>query len=183
MCMHEHPSLGTNEGTTVQLAHVGSQNTFACMLSVTHLPNGGVMLGALEISYPLVATAVFYATTVAGLAACAWLWNRQGASNCATKQRMLYRLCAASIATGIVSNLLDRIRLGYVIDWIYPQFYVKNAHVSAPVFNLADTYIATGIAVAMAGVLLGFLPKFVLSSADKRHGNARGTGRTHQRSG
>lgn len=154
--MLQPPTRATTEDAAVELAYVGTPNTFACQLSVTHLSNGGVTLGALETSYPLVATFVFFATTIAGLAACAWLYNGRIAGNCTTIQRLVYRLCAASIAAGIVSNLLDRVRLGYVIDWIYVQFYFKNVHFSAPVFNLADTYIAAGIALALIGFVVRF---------------------------
>ena len=41
------------------------------------------------------------------------------------------------IFAGAVSNLIDRIRLGCVVDYIDLSFF--------PVFNLADTYITIGI--------------------------------------
>lgn len=182
MCILQQPIGSTNEDAVLQLAHVGSQNTFAYKLSITHLPNGGVMLGALETSYPLMATVAFFAATAAGLAACVWLWGRQRASNCTTKQGILYLLAATSIAAGTVSNLLDRVRLGYVVDWIYIQFYVKNAHVSAPVFNLADTYIAAGIALGVAGFVLRSVRNRSLRLAGKRQDNPRDSARACNRS-
>jgi lipoprotein signal peptidase len=47
------------------------------------------------------------------------------------------------ILTGGLSNLLDRLILGYVIDWIYLPFFPFS------VFNLADTYITLGLILAI----------------------------------
>ncbi|MEW6182441.1 MAG: signal peptidase II [Bacillota bacterium] len=46
---------------------------------------------------------------------------------------------------GAVGNLIDRLRFGYVIDFIDIGFW--------PVFNLADTAIVCGVAVIACGVL------------------------------
>ena len=40
---------------------------------------------------------------------------------------------------GAAGNLIDRVRLGYVVDFIYVKLF--------PVFNLADTAIVTGAAL------------------------------------
>jgi signal peptidase II len=47
---------------------------------------------------------------------------------------------------GALSNLLDRVRLGHVTDFLDPPYW--------PAFNLADTFICTGVAIlllALAG--------------------------------
>ncbi|MFH0930193.1 MAG: signal peptidase II [Candidatus Moraniibacteriota bacterium] len=47
------------------------------------------------------------------------------------------------IFSGAISNILDRVRLGCVVDYIDLKFW--------PVFNLADVYIAVGtILIALA---------------------------------
>ncbi|MGE5454043.1 MAG: signal peptidase II [Methylocystaceae bacterium] len=46
-------------------------------------------------------------------------------------------LAMGIIAGGAVGNLIDRLRLGYVIDYINVSFF-------PPVFNLADTAITAG---------------------------------------
>ena len=48
------------------------------------------------------------------------------------------RWCIASIYAGGLGNMIDRIRLGYVVDMIETQF------MHFPVFNVADCFITCG---------------------------------------
>ena len=48
------------------------------------------------------------------------------------------RLCMLFIISGAVGNLIDRVRLGYVVDMFNFQF------VSYPVFNVADILVVCG---------------------------------------
>lgn len=58
------------------------------------------------------------------------------------------------IASGAVGNMIDRIRLGYVIDFFY--FIL----IDFPIFNMADIY------VSVACVLLAILMFFVYKEED-----------------
>lgn len=49
------------------------------------------------------------------------------------------------IFSGAVSNMIDRIRLGCVVDYIDLKFW--------PVFNLADVYITVGVILILALLL------------------------------
>ena len=51
------------------------------------------------------------------------------------KKFLPLRLCAVFIMAGAYGNFIDRLRLGYVIDF----FYFKL--IDFPVFNLADVYV------------------------------------------
>ncbi len=53
----------------------------------------------------------------------------------------LFRLSLIMIAAGAVGNLIDRISLGYVVDFIH--FYYKNVF-DFPVFNIADINVVCG---------------------------------------
>ncbi len=56
----------------------------------------------------------------------------------------------AFILGGAVGNYIDRIRFGYVIDFI--DWYVKRFH--WPTFNLADSFIVLGVAILSVFFLL-----------------------------
>lgn len=47
------------------------------------------------------------------------------------------RICSVLIAAGAVGNMIDRIRLGYVIDFFYFSL------IDFPIFNVADIYVTT----------------------------------------
>jgi len=60
---------------------------------------------------------------------------------------------AASLALifgGALGNLIDRLRFGYVIDFI--DVYVKNWHYAT--FNLADSAICIGVVILIVHMLL-----------------------------
>lgn len=71
------------------------------------------------------------------LAFVAWLWAKTPAG------RRLTHLAFAIIVGGALGNLIDRVRLGYVVDYIY--FHTPAW--SFAVFNLADVFISVGAAV------------------------------------
>lgn len=48
------------------------------------------------------------------------------------------RLCAVFIFTGAIGNFIDRLKLGYVVDF----FYFKL--INFPIFNVADIYVTVG---------------------------------------
>lgn len=56
-----------------------------------------------------------------------------------------YAFWLTLILAGAVANVLDRIFLGCVIDFIDLKFW--------PVFNLADIYITIGVSVIMVNML------------------------------
>jgi signal peptidase II len=51
------------------------------------------------------------------------------------------RICLGLICGGIVGNLIDRVRLHYVVDFL--DFYFKGHHF--PAFNVADSSICVGV--------------------------------------
>lgn len=52
-----------------------------------------------------------------------------------TKRLIPLRLCLIGIAAGAVGNFIDRIRLNYVVDFLYFEL------IDFPVFNVADIYV------------------------------------------
>ena len=58
------------------------------------------------------------------------------------------RWCIAAIYGGGVGNMIDRVRLGYVVDMIETKF------ISFPVFNVADCFITCGCIAMMISLVL-----------------------------
>ena len=58
------------------------------------------------------------------------------------------RWCIAAIYGGGVGNMIDRVRLGYVVDMIETKFMVF------PVFNVADCFITCGCIAMMVSLIL-----------------------------
>lgn len=54
-----------------------------------------------------------------------------------------HRIATGLMIAGIVGNLIDRIRLGYVVDFL--DFYWNRSHF--PAFNVADTAICVGVGI------------------------------------
>ena len=60
----------------------------------------------------------------------------------------LERFCIAAIYGGGLGNMLDRVRLGYVVDMIQTDF------MDFPVFNVADCFICCGCVLLMVHLLI-----------------------------
>lgn len=60
----------------------------------------------------------------------------------------LERWCIAAIYGGGLGNMIDRVRLGYVVDMIETEF------MEFPVFNVADCFITCGCVVLMVHLFL-----------------------------
>ena len=58
------------------------------------------------------------------------------------------RWCIAAIYGGGLGNMIDRVRLGYVVDMIETEF------MEFPVFNVADCFITCGCILMMAHLIL-----------------------------
>jgi len=59
-------------------------------------------------------------------------------------ENSLYNYTLAMILGGAIGNLIDRVRLGYVVDFINFKFFPA-------VFNIADSFIVVG------AIILGYL--------------------------
>lgn len=88
----------------------------------------------------------FTVIAIAISAVIAWLLRRQ------TRAMVIANWSFALILGGAMGNLVDRIRLGYVVDFL--DFYVGSYH--WPAFNVADSAIVIG-----AGLMIyeGFFGK------------------------
>ena len=110
-------------------------------LNLTFVRNYGVTFGLLtgfgEWSYLLLAAVALAVVAALGI------WLRRAESH-------LVATALGAIVGGALSNVIDRLRFGYVVDFIH-------AHIGAwswYVFNLADAAIVCGVAALVLDSLL-----------------------------
>jgi signal peptidase II len=102
--------------------------------SIHHVQNSGIAFGL----FPTATTIVIVVTA----AAVAWMlafFARSGA------RHPVLPVGLGLVIGGSVSNLVDRIRLGHVTDFLDLTFW--------PAFNLADTFIVVGVAVLLGALV------------------------------
>jgi lipoprotein signal peptidase len=113
------------------------------VLNLTFVRNYGVTFGLLtgfgRWSYLVLAVVAIAVTGALGV------WLRRAESP-------LVATALGSIVGGALSNVIDRLRYGYVVDFIHAHLGVWSWYV----FNLADAAIVCGVA---ALVLDGVLPR------------------------
>jgi signal peptidase II len=113
------------------------------LLSLSHVRNRGAAFGLLsdwDVPYQSVVLAVL---SLCALAAIAVYFLRLPAA------ARLPRLALALVLGGAVGNLIDRARLGYVVDFVH----VYWRRYQWPDFNVADSAITVGVALLVLDIL------------------------------
>ncbi len=113
-------------------------------LNLVYWHNPGAAFGILSNSGTL-GTVLLTAVTLIALIVIGFLIR--------TARREGDRLTALSLALiggGAVGNLIDRIRLGSVVDFL--DFYIGSYH--WPAFNIADSAITVGVVLTLIGFFL-----------------------------
>jgi signal peptidase II len=105
--------------------------------NLTYLTNTGAAFGFLA-GQPALWRHVFFVTIVL-VALCVILFLYQRLR----RDSFFYELSLALIAGGALGNLIDRVRLGSVVDFL--DFYIGRHH--WPAFNAADSAITVGVAI------------------------------------
>jgi signal peptidase II len=110
---------------------------------LTHVQNRGAAFGILSDADLPYQSVLFSVVSIVALGAIAiYAWKLPVASR-------LPRTALALIMGGAVGNLLDRVRLGYVIDYV--DVYWGRHH--WPAFNVADSAISVGVALLVLDIL------------------------------
>jgi len=109
--------------------------------SLTFGTNPGVAFGLFR-SFPVVVTLLGIAVLLAIL-----IYLGRGAHVMTGLERVALTL----VAGGASGNTIDRLRLGYVVDYL--DFYVGSYH--WPAFNLADSAISVGVVLLAVASLRG----------------------------
>ena len=118
-----------------QLQPAGSVTAIPGFLDFTYLENRGAAFGMLQDQrwFFIVVTGLISILLIAGL----FVYKRHSACSIAA---------SILIIGGGVGNLIDRILLGYVIDYIQISFF-------PPIFNFADCCVTVGTVLLMIHIL------------------------------
>jgi len=104
-------------------------------ISIRHVQNSGIAFGLFSS-----ATVVVIVLTTVAVAWMLLFFARSGARHPALP------VALGLLIGGSVSNLVDRVRLGYVTDFLDLRWW--------PAFNLADASIVVGVAVLLGSLLV-----------------------------
>ena len=104
--------------------------------SIHHVQNSGIAFGLFASATPVV--------TVLTAIAVGWMlvfFARSGA------RHPVLPVALGLLIGGSTSNLIDRIRLGHVTDFLDLRYW--------PAFNLADSFIVVGVGILFVALMLG----------------------------
>jgi signal peptidase II len=112
-------------------------------LSLSHVRNYGAAFGILADADLPYQAALFSALSLAALTAIGVYAYRLPA------EARLPQLALSLILGGAIGNLIDRLRLGYVVDFVH----VYWKHHQWPDFNAADSAITVGVSLLILDIL------------------------------
>lgn len=117
-----------------RMAYGESWPIFTDIFHITYILNPGAAFGILENK-----TWFFIAVALVLLAGVAYLYPR-------LPENMIVKLGTGLLVGGAIGNLIDRVRIGYVIDFFDFRIW--------PIFNVADICIVCGVACLAYFLLL-----------------------------
>lgn len=112
-----------------------SKVVIADLFNLTYLTNNGAAFSILA-GQPAVWRQLFFIGAAGAALVFIWIAQRSFGRN-----SVVYSLSLALIAGGAIGNLIDRIRYGFVVDFL--DVYVGSHH--WPAFNIADSAITIGV--------------------------------------
>jgi signal peptidase II len=115
--------------------------------SIRHVENSGIAFGFFSSR-----TTVVITVTALAVAWMIWFFARSA------RRHPVLPVALGLVLGGSVSNLVDRIRLGQVTDFLDLEAW--------PAFNLADSFIVVGVAVLFGALVLADRPRRLQGSRD-----------------
>lgn len=124
---------------------LGEETHIAGPFSIHHVQNSGIAFGLFSQ-----ATSIVIVLTALAVAWMVVFFARAG------RRHPILPVALGFVLGGSISNLVDRVRLGHVTDFLDVRWW--------PAFNLADSFIVVGVAILFAA----------LAGADRRPHSPRG---------
>ena len=123
-------------------------DAFYLYLGFNYVCNQGAAWGMLSELDDKYRVPFFYAVTaIAVLVILYYLWTTPMGHRLAWYAMVL-------ILSGALGNFVDRVRLGYVIDWIDVRWNIGSWFYNFPNFNVADSCISVGVFLLLIDTLL-----------------------------
>ncbi len=119
---------------------VGDSVDIVGPFSIHHVENSGIAFGLFSSR-----TTVVIAVTALAVGWMVWFFARSG------RRHPVLPVALGLVLGGSVANLIDRVRLGRVTDFLDLEAW--------PAFNLADTFIVVGVAVLFGALVLADRPR------------------------
>lgn len=122
------------------------------MLSLTWVENTGVSMGLLTAGSEAGRWLLVLLTAIIALVVAVWAWR---------DRRLPETLALGLVLGGAAGNILDRIRFGYVVDFIHVHadaMAIAGLRIPAwsfYVFNVADAAITVGVIILLLFALTG----------------------------
>ena len=109
------------------------------VFNLTHIHNTGGAFGFMADQSPLIRQILFHGVSLISLGVIVYFYHQAPAN-------FPFLLVSLSlIFGGAVGNLIDRFRMGEVVDFL--DFYIGSYH--WPAFNVADSAVSVGVTVLM----------------------------------
>ena len=124
-------------------------NVIPGFFNLTHVHNPGGAFGFLASNGSILRPLVFFGAAILALGLILYFHHKTPGA---------YRFLAAALAMvfgGAIGNLIDRFRMGVVIDFL--DFYVGRYH--WPAFNVADSAITVGVLIFIYHIVTNKLPE------------------------
>lgn len=113
--------------------------------SLTYVRNTGAAFGFLAAANPSFRVPFFLIVPIVAMVVLGFLYRD-------LPQTAKWRAMALGLVSGgAIGNLIDRVRLGYVVDFL--DFHYSNSYYF-PAFNVADTAICIGVTILLLSTIV-----------------------------
>lgn len=112
--------------------------------SFTYVRNTGAAFGFLATANPTFRVPFFLIVPMVAMVVLGFLYRDL------PKNSRWRAMALGLVSGGAVGNLIDRVRLGYVVDFL--DFHWKNEYYF-PAFNIADSAICVGVAILLLSTI------------------------------
>jgi signal peptidase II len=126
-------------------------------LEFRYAENCGAAFGLLDDAPRWLRVVVFMGAGIVAIAALLWMFVRGHGGK-------LFAASVPLVASGALGNMVDRLRLGYVVDFIH--FHIRDGF-EWPTFNVADSTITVGVALLLLDGLRGPAPRATEQAAEQ----------------